>query len=418
MVTMQEVTSMMKARPAQNRPMDIQSARVRASLRAALAAGGEPLCAYVYDLAELRAHAHAMVAALPRNCELFYSVKANADLPVLETLAPIVHGFGVGSSAELSWVRQHFPYKPLAFSGPGKHERDLDNALSQQVDCLHVESLAEIERLAAVCRRRGQSQPILLRVNLPADLLAGIGQVALARPTPFGIGAGSLHACLMRLLDHPQLELRGFHFHLATHQISAHRHLQLIEACLKQVRTWIGTYRLRIDQVNGGGGVGINYCEPGQQFDWAWFCRALDQLLDGCRLKVRFELGRYVSAACGYYAMQVIDIKRSHGTTFVVGRGGSHHFRTPAAHGHSHPFHVLPVASWPYSFERPRAAREAVSVVGQLCSPGDLLAFDAPVEQVACNDVLVFPLAGAYANHGAQHGCLNASVRQWYLPAS
>jgi diaminopimelate decarboxylase len=104
--------------------------------------------------------------------------------------------------------------------------------------------------------------------------------------------------------------------------------------------------------------------------------------------------------------MEVIDIKDSYGKTFVVGRGGSHHFRTPSAQGHSHPFHVLPVETWRKPYVRPMAAGRKVSVVGQLCTPKDLLAAESPVDQVRAGDLVVFPFAGAYAWHISHHDFL------------
>jgi diaminopimelate decarboxylase len=115
--------------------------------------------------------------------------------------------------------------------------------------------------------------------------------------------------------------------------------------------------------------------------------------------------------------MQVIDIKASYGKTFVVGRGGTHHFRTPQAQGHSHPFHVLPVEAWRHGYPRPATGAGAVTVVGQLCTPKDVLAYDAPVTGVRCGDVLLFPLAGAYAWHISHHDFLRHPHPQlWYLP--
>lgn len=400
--------------------MELRLAEVFESIRAAQAASCEPLCAYVYDLEGLRRHAGAVAASLPPGCELFYAIKANSDLPVLQTLAPLVHGFEVSSGGELEWVREHFPDVPVIFSGPGKLDSELDTALERRVDCLHVESLFELQRLAARLERHGKTQDVLLRINLALDNLAETTLMMGGKPTPFGIPSLYLPECLAWLRDHPQIRLRGFHFHLLSHQLDAQAHLQLLAACLEQVRQWCGQYRLRIDHVNVGGGIGVNYRNPERQFDWDAFSSALPALMQGSGLpgvRLRFELGRYLTAACGYYAMQVIDIKRSYGKTFVIGRGGSHHFRTPYAQGHSHPFHVIPIDSWPYALPRPEASDEAISVVGQLCTPKDLLAFDVPVEHVRCNDLVVFPYAGAYAWHISHHDFLrHPHPRQWYLP--
>jgi diaminopimelate decarboxylase len=400
--------------------MELRLDEVFASIRAAQAASAEPLCAYVYDLEGLRRHAGHVAASLPAGCELFYAVKANSDMPILETLAPLVHGFEVSSGGELAWVRERFQDVPVIFSGPGKLDSELDAAVAQQVECLHVESLNELQRLSTVLRRRGTTQSVLLRINLALDHLAETTLMMGGKPTPFGIPAQQLPECLAWLHDHPEIRLRGFHFHLLSHQLDAHAHLQLLEAYLNQVRQWCDRYRLQIDQINVGGGIGVNYRQPDAQFDWPAFSRGLPALLERAGLpgvRLRFELGRYITASCGYYVMQIVEIKHSYGKTFLVGRGGTHHFRTPYAQGHSHPFHVLPVEAWPHGFARPAVSNERVSVVGQLCTPKDLLAFDAPVEAARCNDLLVFPLAGAYAWHISHHDFLrHPHPKQWYLP--
>lgn len=400
--------------------MELRLNEVFNSLRRVQAQSDEPLCAYVYDLEGLHHHAMRVVNSLPKGCELFYAVKANSDLPILQTLAPLVHGFEVSSGGELTWVREHFPNVPVIFSGPGKTDNELMLALNHAVDCLHVESLGELQRLATMTSRSGKTAKVLLRINLAMQGLAETSLMMGGKPTPFGIPAHELQECLEWLNNHREIQLRGFHFHLLSHQLDVQAHLQLLTAYLNQVRHWLEQYGLTIDQVNVGGGIGINYRQPDKQFDWEAFCNELSVLLQDIHLpgiRIRFELGRYITAACGYYAMQVIDIKRSYGKTFLIGRGGSHHFRTPYAQGHSHPFHVLPIDAWPYAFPRYGAADEKVSIVGQLCTPKDLLAFDAPVKEVRCNDLLVFPYAGAYAWHISHHDFLrHPHPEQWYLP--
>lgn len=401
--------------------MELRLNEVHASIRARLADVDSPQCAYIYDLEALRRHATRLMATLPPGFELFYAIKANSERPILQTLAPLVDGFEISSGGELDWVRGQFPAIPLAFSGPGKLDAELAAALAANVEVLHVESLHELQRLEKIADTLGKTAAILLRINLP---VAGLTETTLmmgGKPTPFGIPVDQLPECLDWLRLHPRLRLQGFHFHLMSHQLDAAAHLRLLTAILAQVKAWREEYGLAIAQVNVGGGLGIHYRAPDRQFDWAMFSDGLTVLQRDCGLPgviVRFELGRYLTAACGYYAMQVIDIKASYGKTFVIARGGTHHFRTPYAQSHSHPFHVLPVERWPYDWPRPEALAQSVSVVGQLCTPKDVLAFDAPVERVRCGDVLVFPYAGAYAWHISHHDFLrHPHPAQWYLPA-
>lgn len=399
--------------------MELRWPVVSRHLQDMLADRDEPLCAYLYDLEALHRHAARLIATLPSGCELFYAIKANSDLPILQTLAPLVRGFEVSSGGELAWVRQHFPATPVIFSGPGKTDTELRQALHHGVEAIHVESFGELQRLAQAARERGQPAPVLLRVNLPLANLVATTLMMGGGPTPFGIAADQLPACLDWLRSHPEIRVRGFHFHLLSHQLDARAHLKLLAAYLEQARQWSRDYGLALDCVNVGGGIGINYRDPERQFDWPSFAAGLQQLAaageGGPRL--RFECGRYITAACGYYAMQVIDIKEAFGHNYVVARGGTHHFRTPYAQGHSHPFRILPVEDWPHAYARPQLQAARVSVVGQLCTPKDLLAFDAPVERVRCGDLLVFPYAGAYAWHISHHDFLrHPHPERRYLP--
>ena len=250
---------------------------------------------------------------------------------------------------------------------------------------------------------------ILLRINLALDDVPATTLTMGGRATQFGIEAGQLPECLTWLARHPEIRLRGFHFHLMSHQLDTSVHLALLARYFRQVRQWREQFGLAVNHINVGGGIGINYREPDRQFDWPAFSTGLAALIKSENIadwRIRFEMGRYMTAACGYYAMQVLDIKQCFGRHFVVGRGGTHHFRTPYAQGHSHLFFVLPQEHWPYPFPRPEVKQARVTVVGQLCTPKDVLASDAPVERVRVGDLLLFPYAGAYAWHISHHDFL------------
>jgi diaminopimelate decarboxylase len=394
---------------------------IRVTEAARRACTDEPLCAYIYDLEALDRHAADLIASLPANCELFYAVKANSDLPILETLAPHVHGFEVASGGELVWVRSHFPDRPVIFGGPGKLDTELAAALELGMEFLHVESLGELQRLAWLARNSDRQADILLRINLALDGVPATTLTMGGRSTQFGIEAGQLPECLTWLAQHPEIRLRGFHFHLMSHQLDASVHLALLARYFRQVRQWREQFGLAINHINVGGGIGINYRGPERQFDWPAFSAGLAALIKSENMadwRIRFEMGRYMTAACGYYVMQVLDIKQCFGRHFLVGRGGTHHFRTPYAQGHSHPFFILPQEHWPYPFPRPEVKQARVTVVGQLCTPKDILASDAPVERVRVSDLLLFPYAGAYAWHISHHDFLRHPHPQHiYLPA-
>jgi diaminopimelate decarboxylase len=354
----------------------------------------DALPAYVYDLVALREHAAAIRAALPERAELFYAAKANSDPRLLRVLREHVHGFEVASEGELRHVRALFPGTPLAFGGPGKTAGDLTRALEEGVERLHVESEHELRMLAALLD--GRTADVLLRVNLPLEL----GPVPLAmggRPSPFGLDPDRLDGCLRLLAEHPGLRLRGVHAHLAS-GLDAPAQLAMAERIVGWADDWARVRGLHLSEVNIGGGMGVDYADPARTFDWPSFGAGLGRLLAGRPgLTLRIEPGRSVSVYCGWYVTQVLDVKHSRGEAFAVLRGGTHHLRTPVTRRHDQPFQVIPVDGWPWPWERPSALGEPVTLVGQLCTPKDVLATRVPVRRLRAGDRIAFTMAGAYA---------------------
>jgi diaminopimelate decarboxylase len=370
---------------------------------------GEPVCAYVYDLAGAAAHARHLVTTLPEGCRLYYAVKANAQRPVLEALAPVVDGFEVASLGELARARAVAPDARVAFGGPGKADGELAGAVRHGVTHVHVESAHELRRLERAAAARGAVVPVLLRVNLAGPLPAATLAMA-GRPTPFGIDERQVPDVAALARDSPHLRLDGFHFHSVSNHLDADRHAALVGHYLRRAARWAAQLGVSLREVNAGGGFGVNYADLGAHFAWDRFVAGLRRVLDreapaGCT--VTFEPGRYLLAAHGTYVTEVLDVKVNHGETFVVVRGGTHHFRLPASWQHSHPFVVVPVDRWDGPGPRPAAAGVPVTVVGQLCSPKDVLAREVPVDRVRAGDLVAFPYAGAYGWSISHHDFLS-----------
>ncbi|WP_033218593.1 type III PLP-dependent enzyme [Kitasatospora phosalacinea] len=372
------------------------------------AAGLSELPAYLYDLAALRAHVRRVRAALPGRVELYYAAKANPEVPVLAALHGLVDGYEVSSGGELAHVHAAVPDAPLAFGGPGKSPEEIAAALRlPAVHRWHVESERELHALAAAAATAARPVDVLLRVNLPVGggALDGVALAMGGRPTPFGLDPERVERCLS-LLASPgfaHLRLRGIHAHLAS-GLSAVEHLRVAERIVTWSAALAVRHRLALDEVNVGGGMAVDYDDPDARFDWPAFGRGLaDLLARHPSLRLRIEPGRALTAHCGWYATEVLDVKHSHGEDFAVVRGGTHHLRTPATRGHSQPFTVLPVDHWPHPWPRPGVTDVPVTVSGQLCTPKDVLAARTPVAALRAGDRLLFAMAGAYAWNISHH---------------
>ncbi|MGW9076436.1 type III PLP-dependent enzyme [Streptomyces kronopolitis] len=383
---------------------------VRARVRSLAA---EELPAYVYDLPALRAHLAEVRAALPARVELYYAAKANPEPELLAALRPYVDGYEVSSGGELAHVGKAVPDAPLAFGGPGKTPAEIVRALEIGVARFHVESVHELHMLASLAARHVPERRIavLARFNLPVDdgSLDGSSLAMGGRPTPFGLDPDQADEVVTLLTDgsYPQLELRGIHAHLAS-GLAAPEQLAVSEAVVAWAAALAGRHRVALSEVTIGGGMAVDYAAPEQRFDWAAFGAGLDRLAAAHPgLTLRIEPGRALTAYCGWYATEVLDVKHSHGEEFAVVRGGTHHLRTPATKGHDQPCTVVESdAPWPHPWPRSAAHGGLVTVTGQLCTPKDVLARAVPAPGLRAGDRLVFGVAGAYAWNISHHDFL------------
>lgn len=360
-----------------------------------------PLPAYITDHAALSAHVAAIRGVVPAQVQLLYAAKANPDPAVLQTLWPHIDGVEVASGGELRHVGAALPCAPLSFGGPGKTDQELGLAVESGVHRLHVESERELQVLAVLAeatRATTRSRPVdvLLRVNAPlkvpgAPLSMGGG------PSPFGLDPSRLDAAAAFVAHSPGLRFRGLHVHLAS-GLDAAECADLAAQSVDWVLGWAARTGHRVEELDLGGGMAVDYADPQARFDWTSYGARL-ALLAGRNplLQLKIEPGRALTAYASCYVTRVLDVKRSYGRAFAVLLGGTHHLRTPAARGHDQPCAIVPVEDWTGGPVRPAVAGEPVTLVGQLCTPRDVLARDVPLPALRAGDLVVFAMAGAYA---------------------
>ena len=85
-----------------------------------------------------------------------------------------------------------------------------------------------------------------------------------------------------------------------------------------------------------------------------------------------------------------------HGAWFAVLRGGINHFLRPVSENSLHNFTVFSVERWPDAYPRPELREAPVTLVGELCTPADVLARDVVVDRIRPGDIAVFPRVGSY----------------------
>lgn len=378
-----------------------RSAGWRPFWTAAAARYGTPL--YLYDLPVVQARMAAMRSALPASADVFYAVKANGSLALVDELRRLGCGADVCSSGELETVRAAgFGAGRVLYTGPAKSEREIAGAVSWGIGLIVVESAAEAVRVAAAGARAGVRQPVLLRIN-PGPGLARSGLATSAPSCKFGVDEAGAITVARRVRALPDVELRGIHVSTDSNVCRASHLLERAEY------TFGLAARLRddgcaIDVVDLGGGVGVPRSPDGDGdgFDVEAYGAGLRRILDRHPgVRVILELGRYPVAESGTYVVSVVAVKRSAGVTFALVDGGINHLYRPR---------LAPAGQAPPVLAAGAAAPELVTVAGPLLDADDLLAEAVRIPRPEVGDLLAIPGCGAYGfSHGLHGFCLRAT---------
>ncbi|RBM20490.1 pyridoxal-dependent decarboxylase, exosortase A system-associated [Streptomyces sp. PT12] len=365
---------------------------------------------FAYDRERITRRVADVRAALPRDVELSYAVKANPMPAVLHHMAALVDGFDVASGGELRHALDTpVPPERVSFAGPGKTTAELTQAVAAGVT-VELESRNELARVRDVAERLGLRARVALRVN-PDFTVKGAGMRLGGGAQQFGIDAERVPEVLAELAA-AGLDFLGFHVFAGSQNLRAdsvsEAQRRTVDLALRLAEAAPGPLRY----LNLGGGFGIPYAPRDQPLDLAEVGENLAELM-ATRVRpqlpdarVVIELGRYLVGEAGVYVTRVIDRKESRGTTFLVVDGGLHHQLAASGNFGQVIRRNYPLAVADRATDRAttagraaadrEAAPETVTVVGCLCTPLDLLGDRVDLPRAEIGDLIAIFQAGAY----------------------
>lgn len=362
--------------------------------RLAARVGSTPF--FAYDRAMLDARVDLLRTLLPRRLELSYAMKANPMPAVVQHLATRVDRIDVASAGEM----QHALDSPIradrvSFAGPGKTPAEIRQAVAAGV-IVEVESPTELRRVIAAGEELGVQPQVAVRVN-PDFAVKGSGMRMGGGPQQFGIDAEQVPEVLAEFAG--AVDVLGFHVFAGSQNLHAEIIAEAQRRTVDLITRLADHLPTPLRYLNLGGGFGIPYTEKDRPLDLDTVAEHLTELVDG-PIAERFpdaspviELGRFLVGECGVYVTRVVDRKVSRGTTFLVVDGGMHH--QLAASGN---FGQAIRRNYPLVVGNRAAAAEgsAVTVVGCLCTPLDLLGDDIQLPDADIGDLIVIFQQGAY----------------------
>ncbi len=344
---------------------------------------GSPL--YVYNERILRERCREMknLVSYP-HFSVNYSTKANSNLAFLE----IVHEEGLNvdamSPGEI-YVEMKAGFKPeqIFFITNNVSKEEMQFAIDRNI-LISVDSLSQLEQY-------GQLNP---GGRIAARFNGGVGAghhekvVTAGKKTKFAVNPEYIPE-FKEILKKYDLKLVGINQHIGSLFMDGDKYIEGVKAILNIVKEFKD-----LEFVDLGGGFGIPYEKLNDQprLDLKSLGEKLSKVMEdfakeyGKEITFKIEPGRYVSAECSVLLGTVHAVKYNNVHKFAGTDIGFNVLIRPAMYDSHHDIEVYNDSD----------KVEEITVVGNICESGDIIAHDRMLPEVQVGDVIGVLDAGAY----------------------
>jgi diaminopimelate decarboxylase len=392
-------------------------------LRALAAQHGTPV--YVLDEADFRARVRAFrtafseaFEAIGTGVDVYYAGKAFLCVAIARWAHEEGLRVDTATGGELAIaLRAGVPGADLGLHGNNKSDAEIARALDAGVGRLIVDSLGEVERIAAAVRARGGAPaPVMVRVTSGVHA-GGHEYISTAHEDQKfglslvpGVGGGPSPAveALRAVLAHPELRLLGIHSHIGSQildpsgfEVAARKVLRLRADLAAETGYLVG-------EVDLGGGFGIAYLPGDVPLDPVRIAKDLAATVGaacaelGTPLpRLSIEPGRAIvgPTTCTLYTVgtvKPVTLDDGRVRTYVSVDGGMSDNVRPALYGAQYHAELA---------SRTSAAPVVLCrVVGKHCESGDIVVHEVQLpSDIAPGDLLAVPATGAYGRSMASN---------------
>ena len=346
---------------------------------------------YYYDTEVLR-NTLATIrveAAKYENYVVHYAVKANANPRVLTIIRESGMGADCVSGGEIrAAIKAGFPAGKIVFAGVGKADWEINLGLDYGIFCFNVESVPELEIINELAAARGKVANVAFRINpnvgahTHANITTGLAE------NKFGISMEDMDKVIELAGNLANVKFIGLHFHIGSQILDMGDFAALCNR-VNELQNKLDSCGIRIEHINVGGGLGIDYAHPNRQPIPDF--KSYFETYDNC-LKLRsyqtlhFELGRSVVGQCGSLISKVLYVKQGTNKQFAILDAGMTDLIRPALYQAYHKIENIT------SDEK----AETYDVVGPICESSDVFGKAVDLNRVKRGDLLAIRSAGAY----------------------
>lgn len=357
-----------------------------------LEAHGSPL--YVYNEGILRARCRELKNLVSyKNFTPHYSVKANTNLSLLRIIREEGLHADVMSPGELYIaLKAGFTSDELFFIPNNVCDQEMQYAIDHNV-LTSMDSISQLERYG----RLNPNGKVAVRFNPGVGAGHSDKVVTGGENTKFGVDMADIDQ-VKNTLKEFNLTLVGINQHIGSLFMEGAPYLEGIKSILNIAKEFDN-----LEFVDLGGGFGIPYRKQDgeERLDLESLGSELDIILEqfakeyGKEINIQIEPGRYITAECGVLLGTVNTIKQSYGNKYIGTDLGFNVLQRPVLYDAHHDIEVYSKdAGEPMPGASPK--EEKVTVVGNICESGDIMAQDRKLPIISEGDALGMMDAGAY----------------------
>ena len=316
-----------------------------------------------------------------------YSVKANSNLSVLETIAKLGGGADVVSLGEYkrALIAGIDPRK-IVFSGVGKQDFEIAEILKSSLLQFNIESVSELEMINKIASSLNKEAPIALRVN--PDIDAGTHEnISTGKAdNKFGIPISDAVEIYQYASKLEKIKIVGIDVHIGSQISDLNAFRQTFEHLEKLIYE-LKNINIELENIDIGGGLGIKYTDDDLEPDLQEYGGLVKRILGNLSCRIIFEPGRYIVGNSGILVTKVLHSKMSQNKSFLVTDAGMNDFSRTALYGATH--RLIPLS-------KKKRGEEVYDVVGPVCETTDTFLKNYLVEKAEEGDFFAFLDVGAY----------------------
>ena len=366
---------------------------------------------YFYDLSIIETNIHNLEKHMPKQISLYYAMKANINPNILKYIGNknYIKGFEIASSGELELASKYLPTNNLIFTGPGKTEYELSMAIKSGIRLINIESVTEAIRIQKIAEElKIKNVNILIRINLNYSLSEGTEHMS-GTSTKMGIDEDDYITSLNIINKLNRITIKGIHVFAASGVLDYKALLKSNRYIFDLVKK-IETNTKKIEIIDFGGGLGIDYTNKNKTFNIKAYSEGLIKLIEEYNFldkEIIMELGTYLVGNAGYYTAKIIDIKKTKGYKHIIIAGGVNHMGLPLEMRRKHPVEIIKMNEPKLYAKQPYIENENTDISGPLCMVTDKLSWNEYIENANIGDIVVFRQSGAYCYGEGMHEFLS-----------